>query len=144
MGDEYFTENGGYTNAGYIVGTKGENGFIYGYLNNFAERILEENFESISRVLKYDDENIYLIVMTNGKKGVYKNSKKIIDQKYQNINYADSSKIFIAKRNSKYGIFNTDGKEILPVKYKSYSLAGDYISVENDEEIKEIYDVNRK
>lgn len=82
--------------------------------------------------------------MSNGKKGVYKNSKKIIEQKYQNINYADSSEIFIAKRNSNYGIFNIEGKEILPVKYKAYSLAGDYISVQNENELKELYDVNRK
>ena len=142
IGDEYFTEEYGYTKAGYIVGTKGENGFTYGYLNNFAEKVLDGNFESISRVLKYDDDNVYLIVMTNGKKGVYKNSKKIIDQNYQNINYADSSKIFVVKRNSNYGIFNTSGKEILPVKYKAYNLAGDYISVENVNGQKELYDVN--
>ncbi|MBR2289407.1 MAG: WG repeat-containing protein [Clostridia bacterium] len=142
VGDEYFTENKGYTEAGYIVGTKGENGFIYGYLNNFGEKVLDVQFESISRVLKYDDSNIYLIVMTNGKKGVYKNSKKIIEQNYQNINYADSSKIFVAKRNTNYGIFNINGKEILPVKYKAYNLAGDYISVENQDGLKELYDVN--
>ena len=33
--------------------------------------------------------------------------------------YADSSKIFVVKRNANYGIFNTNGKEILEVKYKS-------------------------
>ena len=80
--------------------------------------------------------------MSNGKKGVYKNSKLLIDQKYQNINYADSSEIFIVKRNTNYGIFNIDGKEVLPIKYKAYNLAGDYISVENSDGLKEIYDVN--
>ena len=80
--------------------------------------------------------------MSNGKKGVYKNSKEIIEQKYQNINYADSSQIFVAKRNSNYGIFNESGKEIIPVRYKSYSLAGDYISVEDGNGVKELYDVN--
>lgn len=82
--------------------------------------------------------------MTNGKKGVYKNSKNIIEQQYQNINYADLSKIFVVKRNSSYGIFNLNGKEIIPVKYKAYNLAGDYISVENSNSEKELYDVNRK
>jgi hypothetical protein len=80
--------------------------------------------------------------MNNGKKGVYKNSKEIIEQKYQNINYTESSDIFVAKRNAKYGIFSTDGKEILAVKYAGYSLAGDYISVQNDNGEKELYDVN--
>ena len=142
VGDEYFTEENGYTKSGYIVGNKEKNGFVYGYLNNFGESILDSNFESISRVLKYDDENAYLIVMSNGKKGVYKNSKKIIDQNFQNINYADSSKIFVVKRNSNYGIFNSEGKEILPVKFRAYNLAGDYISVEDNSGVKELYDVN--
>ena len=35
-----------------------------------------------------------------------------------------------------------NGKEILPVKYKAYSLAGDYISVQNDNDLKELYDIN--
>ena len=144
VGDEYFIENYGYSKAGYIVGTKSGSGFSYGYLNSFGEKVLNSEFESISRVLKYDDESSYLIVMTNGKKGVFKNSKEIIEQKYQNINYADSSKIFIVKRNSNYGIFNTNGKEILAVKYKAYNLAGDYISVESENGLKELYDVNRK
>ena len=142
IGDEYFTEKNGYSKAGYIVGNKGENGFVYGYLNNFGEKVLDLKFEAISRVLKYDDDNVYLIVMSNGKKGVYKNSKKIIEQNYQNINYADASKLFIVKRNSHYGIFSVGGKELLPVRYKSYNLAGDYISVENSSGLKELYDVN--
>lgn len=113
-------------------------------MNNYGEKILDVKFESISRVLKYDEDAGYLIVMQNGKKGVYRNSKEIIEQKYQNINYADSSKIFVVKRNSNYGIFSISGKEILPAKYKSYNLTGDYISVENDDGLKELYDVNRK
>lgn len=142
IGDEYYNDETGYSKTGYIVGNKENSGFLYGYLNNYGEKVLNIKFESISRVLKYnDDNNSYLIVMSNGKKGVYKNSKKIIEQKYQNINYADSSEIFIVKRNSNYGVYNLNGKEILPVKYKAYSLAGDYISVENDE-LKELYDVN--
>lgn len=144
VGDEYYTETDGYEKAGYIVGNKEANGYTYGYLNNFGEKVLDEKFESISRVLNYNEDNIYLIVMSNGKKGVYKNSKEIINQKYQNINYADASKIFVVKRNSNYGIFSINGKEILPVKFKAYNLAGDYISVENENNLKELYDVNRK
>ena len=141
-GDEYFTEKDGYRKAGYIVGEKGSNGFLYGYLNNLGKEILDIKYESISRVLKYDEDNIYLIVMENGKKGVYKNSKQIIDLIYQNINYADISQIFVVKRNSNYGIFSKSGKEIIPVRYKGYSLAGDYISVEDGNGEKELYDVN--
>lgn len=142
MGDEYFTTKYGYGETGYIVGEKTDEGYLYGYLNNFAEEVLEVKYESVTRVLKYDNSDAYLIVMNNGKKGVYKNDKEIISQNYQNITYTENSNVFVAKRNSKYGIFNVDGKEILPVEYKAYSLAGDYISVENDDEEKELYDVN--
>ena len=112
------------------------------YLHEYGEEVLKSNYESISRVLKYNDSNAYLIVMNNGKKGVYKNSKEIIGQNYQGINYADSSNIFIARRNSNYGIFSIEGKEILPVKYTAYSVAGDYISVQINDNEKELYDVN--
>jgi hypothetical protein len=141
MGDEYYTEKYGYGETGYIVGKKGDSGFVYGYLNNYGEEVLNTEYESISRVLKYDDSNFYLIVMNNGKKGVYKNDKEIIEQKYQTLNYNENSNIFVVKRNSKYGIFSVDGKLILDVKYSAYSLAGDYISVQNENSEKELYDV---
>ena len=127
---------------GYIVSKKTSNGTLYGYIDCFGEKVLDEKFESISRVLKYDDENTYLIVMNNGKKGIYKNNKEIVDEKYQSINFFDTSDIFVVKRNSKYGFFNMNGKEILPVKYTNYSLAGSYISVSTSEKNRELYDVN--
>jgi hypothetical protein len=141
LGDEYYTDKYGYGQTGYIVGIASNSGYLYGYLNNYGEKILDTTFESISRVLKYDDSNIYLIVMNNGKKGVYKNAKNIIAQNYQTINYNGNSNIFVVKRSSKYGIFSVDGKSILDVKYTAYSLAGDYISVENEAGEKELYDV---
>ncbi len=141
-GDEYFTDKYGYGQTGYIVGIKKENGFVYGYIDNNGEQLLKEEFESISRVSNYDESDIYLIVMNNGKKGVYKGNKQIIEQKYQNINYTEKSKLFVVKRNSKYGIFNNKGKEVLAVKYKAYNLAGDYISVETESGNKELYDIN--
>ena len=142
MGDEYFTQKYGYAQAGYIIGIKTSNGFMYGYLDYDGEEMLDQKFESISRVPKYNTSDYYLIVMNNGKKGVYKNSKQLIEQKYQSINYADNSDLFVVKRNSKYGIFSSNGKEILAVKYVAYNLAGDYISVETESGKKELYDVN--
>ena len=142
IGDEFYTEDSKYKLTGYIVGTKTDTGYLYGYLNNEGKKELDVKFESITRVLKYNDSASYLIVMNNGKKGVYKNSSEIISQNYQNIIYAENSDIFVVRRNSNYGIFNTSGKEILDVKYAGYSLAGDYISVELDDGSKELYDVN--
>lgn len=142
VGDEFYEESEKYNLTGYIVGTKTDTGYLYGYLDADGDNVLDVEFESISRVLKYNDNASFLIVMTNGRRGVYKDSKEIISQNYQNIIYAESSDIFVVRRNSNYGIFNTSGDEILEVKYAGYSLAGDYISVQLDDGTKELYDVN--
>ena len=141
-GDEFYNDSYSYRYTGYIVGEKTDDGYLYGYFDQDGNKVLDVSFESISRILKYDDMSSYLVVMNNGKKGLYKNDEKIIEQNYQNIVYAENSDIFIVQRNSKYGIFSTSGKEILFVKYTGYSLAGDYISVENEDGSKELYDVN--
>ena len=40
VGDEYYSETDGYSKTGYIVGTKGNNGYLYGYLNSMRKRAL--------------------------------------------------------------------------------------------------------
>lgn len=141
-GDEYYTENDGYAKSGYIVGEKTSNGYKYGHLNNAGEKTLDIDFESITRVKKQNDNNNYLIVMNNGKKGVYKNGNEVIKQSYQSIIYAESLDVFIVKRNSKYGVFSSSGKEILDVQYTSAAVAGAYISAESPDGDKKFYDIN--
>ena len=70
--------------------------------------------------MKYDDSSSYLIVMNNGKMGVYKDDKELIEQNYQNIIYSENSNIFVVRRNSTYAIFSTNGDEILGVKSSEY------------------------
>ena len=141
-GDEFYSESYSYRYTGYIVSEKTDEGYFYGYFDNDGNKVLDVSFESITRVSKYDDTDSYLVVMNNGKKGLYKNNQEIISQNYQNIIYAESSDVFVVQRNSKYGIFSASGKEILAVQYAGYSLAGDYISVEDADGNKELYDVN--
>ena len=140
-GDAYYSDKYGYGQTGYIISEKTKQGNMYGYIDYLGEKYLDTEFESLSRVVEYSGEEVYLIVMQNGKQGVYKNDKLIIEQKYQGITYSKDSNLFAVKRNSKYGIFNKDGKEILEVKYTGYNFAGDYISVELKDK-KELYDVN--
>lgn len=141
IGDEYYSEIYGYEQVGYIVSKKAANGILYGYIDYLGDTYLDVEYESISRVFEYTGKDVYLIAMRNGKKGVYKNSKQIIEEKYQGIAYSNTSNLFAVQRNSKYGIYNTSGKEILPVQYTSYKFAGDYISVEHNNK-RELYDVN--
>jgi hypothetical protein len=133
IGDEYCSEEDSYKNTGFIVSTKSKTGILYGYYNKDGKKILDTKYEDITRVLEYSDDATYLIVMSNGKKGVLKNGKKIIDLNYQDVIYSVGSEIFIVNKNGKYGFFSKDGREILEAKYKSYQIAGDYISVEDDD-----------
>lgn len=103
--------------------------------------LISPKYESISRAQEYEDDDIYLIFMENGKKGVIKNKKIIIKPKYQSINYYNLSNVFVVSRNAKYGFYNNSGDEILPVEYTNYSIAGNYISV-NKEDIMLLYDLH--
>lgn len=141
IGDEYCEEENGYQNTGFIVSNKSKTGILYGYYNSNGRKILETKYESISRILEYNDNSTYLIVMLNGKKGVLKNGRKLIDLNYQDVMYSRNSKIFIVNKNGKYGFFAKNGKEILEPKYEAYEIAGEYISVkENDKNV--LYDIN--
>lgn len=141
IGDEYCEEENGYQNTGFIVSNKSKTGILYGYYNSNGRKILETKYESISRILEYNDNSTYLIVMSNGKKGVLRNGRKLIDLNYQDVMYSRNSKIFIVNKNGKYGFFAKNGKEILESKYEAYEIAGEYISVkENDKNV--LYDIN--
>lgn len=139
--DEFSSETEGYTKTGYIISEKTKTGIIYGYIDYAGKVLIKPKYESIARATEYQEEDIYLIVMANGKKGVFKNKKQIIKNKYQSINYYDTSNIFIVNRNGKFGFYNNSGKEILGTKYTSYSLAGNYIFVKKDETA-ELYDIH--
>ena len=139
VGDGYVSEDGKYDETGFIVTTKTENGNLLGYLNKKGKVILENKYETISRVSSEKNKKPFLIVMENGKKGVFKNKKELIEINYQEIFFDDKSEIFIVNKNGKYGFCTLTGKEIIEPKYTEYSIAGNYISVKNNDII-EVYD----
>lgn len=131
--DEFCSETQGYLKTGYIVSEKTNTGIIYGYINYDGEILIEPKYELISRALEYEDEDdIYLVFMDKGKKGVIKNKKTIIKARYQEINYYNGSDIFIVNKNGKYGFYDDEGDEILKPEYTGYTIAGNYISVKKD------------
>lgn len=140
--DEFCSETEGYLKTGYIVTEKTSTGIIYGYIDYNGKMLVEPKYESITRALEYQNENdIYLIFMNKGKKGVIKNKSIIIKPTYQAINYYDQSDVFIVNKNGKYGFFDSDGDEILKATFSAYSIAGNYISVKKDEDIM-LYDLH--
>ena len=137
IGDDFNLEAYGYALAGYIISIKTDTGVMYGYIDYNGNEILKPEYETISRVLEYDEkDDIYLVVRNKGKKGVFKNGKQIIDFNYQSINYSDKSDIFIVEKTGKYGFYTNKGEEILEPKYTKYAIAGNYISVQKDGENK--------
>lgn len=139
--DGYCSPTNSYDKTGYIVSEKSKNGVNYGYVDYKGNLVLDLKYESIDRALEYDEEDIFLIVMQKGKKGVFRNKKKIIDLNFQDINYSDISNVFVVNKNGKYGFFNNAGKVILKPQYTSYSIAGNYISVQKNDK-NELFDIN--
>lgn len=140
-GDEYSSESEGYSKTGYIISEKTSTGIIYGYINYEGKMLIEPKYELITRCQEYNEDDIYLVFMNNGKKGVIKNKKIIINAKYQSINYYNTSGIFIVNKNGKYGFYKNNGDEILDAIYTEYSLAGNYISVKKDDTMM-LYDIH--
>ena len=136
-GDDFCLEAYGYALSGYIVSIKTDTGVMYGYIDYTGEEILKTEYETISRVLEYEDkDDIYLVVRSNGKKGVFKNGKQIINFNYQSINYSNKANIFVVEKTGKYGFYTNKGNEILAPQYTKYQVVGNYISVQKDGENK--------
>lgn len=140
--DEFCSETQGYLKTGYIISEKTSTGIIYGYIDYNGEVLIEPKYELITRALEYENEDdIYLVFMENGKKGVIKNKKVIIKARYQEINYYNASDVFIVNKNGKYGFYDNEGDEILKAEYTAYTIAGNYISVKEGDNMM-LYDLH--
>ena len=130
--DGYSSAEDGYSKTGYIISERTDNGIIYGYVDCNGEVLVAPKYESVVRVnRKYDD--IYLIVMERGKKGVIKNKKQLIKNNYQSVNYLEIADIFVVEKVGKYGFFSIEGDEILKPTYPNYVVSKEYITVEENE-----------
>lgn len=128
-GDNYYSEEKKYELDGYIVGINNEDGKMqYGYINNKREQILDVEFDKIYRMNDVkDDENIYLLAEKDGKIQLYKNNKLLLDNNYQSINYSEDSQLLILQKDSRYGVTDLNGKQILSVDYEQIRIPGNYI-----------------
>ncbi len=132
-GDGYYNKDSRYKDAGYIVGNKTADGYRYGYYNKKQEKVLDIDYIDIYRVMvKDDEENVYLIVKNKGLSGVVYNKNTIIDCKYQSIEYNSDHKTFTVKKDTKYGVFDTNGTNVIPVEYEYITYVGDYVLAEQN------------
>lgn len=141
--DNYYAEECGYKKAGYIVCKKTTEGYKYGYYDYEGTKVLETEYNEISRITQIISNNIYLLVAQNGQYGVFVNGSKIINTQYQSILYESNLKMFIVERTGKYGVLNENGVEILKVENDSVQIKGIFIYVQNGE-TKKVYDKSGK
>jgi len=121
--DGYYT-NDNADKSGYIVSKQTNDGMLYGYLNCNGKSILDFEYDKIERI--QNDDN-YLIVVKNGKYGLYKEDKAIINCNYQEINYSESNDLYFVRRGASNGVLDSKGDIIVPVEYKSVERKGVFI-----------------
>lgn len=139
--DNYYDSQTKSKNAGFIVSEKTEEGYRYGYIDYKGKRILKPEFTKIERVNEIQGDDIYFIAYKNGQAGLMKNNKCLTNYEFESIEYNLSNNLFIAQRNSKKGVMNTNGDIIVNTEYDELSFGGEYINaIKNDELI--ILDVN--
>ena len=142
--DEFYTEEDEYRKSGYIVCKITSDGYRYGYYDYEYNKVLEINYNQISRILDVKNKNnIYLIASFNGQFGVFINNTKVIDTQYQSINYDSELEVFIVERTGKYGAFNENGTEIIKPEFNSLIVQGVFLYAQNDTEQK-VYNKNGK
>lgn len=133
-GDGFYKEDTKYKESGYFVGNKTTEGYRYGYINKKFDKILDVENNEIYRIsVEDDDKNVYLMVKKNGKMGVVYNKKTIIECEFQDIEYNSEDKTFFVQKNSKFGVYDINGSNIVPVQYDYISYKGNYIYAEQDE-----------
>lgn len=137
--DEYYTQENGYKNSGYIVQQTTDEGYRYGYYDSEGVQVLKEEYNQINRLTQIQSNGIYLIAAKNGQYGVFINNSKIINTQYQQIEYNSDLEIFIVERTGMYGAVNLKGVEILKPEYSEIQINGIYIYTVKDEE-KKVWD----
>ena len=139
--DQYYNEEDGYTKSGFIVLNKADDGYKCGYISYTGKKILDIKYNDIQRALVKDDKKIYLIVSNNGKYGLYNQSKKIIDNDYQEIIYDENFNLLRLQKNKKFGVASLDGKILIDVTCDEIDSRGIYLYVSKAGSNK-VYDSN--
>lgn len=132
--DGYYDKNTEYRKAGFVVGIKTTEGYKYGYISSNGKQLLKEEYNEIERVTEIENE-IYLLAFKNGQAGIYNNKKQILKHTYEEIEYNRENELFIVQKNSKQGVYNKEGKEILKIEYDYIIISNKSIYAEKDSEI---------
>ena len=127
--DGYYSEKNKYSKTGYILRVKTDDGYRYGYANYKGKISTDPMYNELDRINDIpEDENIYLISSTAGDYGLIKNGKQIIENQFSDIAYDKSGKVLIVTKNQASGVYDLNGKVIVPIDYETILIGGDYIN----------------
>lgn len=131
--DNYYNKETEYTNAGFIVSKRTEEGYRYGYINYKGKTILKPEYTEIERVTEINEkDNVYLVALKDGQAGLLKNQKVILNYEYEDIGYNLYNDLFIIQRNGKQGVTNKNGNIKIPTEYDNILFGGIYINAIKD------------
>ena len=134
--DKYYSSDGNYKKAGYIVCNTTNEGYRYGYVNTNGKEIIETKYNDLYRVTDIQSEDIYIIAADNGKYGMFKNNKQIIKNDYQSLVYNSENNLVTALKGKKYGVITLEEKVIVPFQYNQIDATGKYIyATESNEKV---------
>ncbi len=136
LSDGYYDNDTKYSNAGFILRTKTDEGYRFGYAKADGKIILEPIYNEVNRITEISDtKNIYLITSLNGRYGLIKNKKNILENDYTEIGYEKNNKLLIVQKNDAQGVFDLTGKNIVPIDYDSIAIAGEYIDASKSDQV---------
>ena len=97
----------------------------YGFADNTGKILLSPKYESIIKTdTSFDD--YYLIVQEKGRKGLFKNNRRLIKSIYQEIAVAGTA--IVVKEYNKYGMFSLDGRELISPRFDGFKIFGKYVT----------------
>lgn len=106
---------------GYAVVGKGQKYGVVKITNGQYEELISARYDTVEYIQSIGE----YIISSNNKFGMIKPGEELptIELKYDEITLMDASKeLYIVQLNSKYGVVNSDGKEIIPVEYDQIGL----------------------
>ena len=133
--DEYYEYENAYKYSGYIVGNDTEKGIMYKYINYKKNIETKAEYQDIKRIIDYENKDkFYLIYEKDNKYGIIEDGNTVVKNEYDNIEYDNLNKLFIVKKNGKYGILKLNGETLISCLYDEIDNEGIYIYALNNEE----------
>ena len=127
--DGYYDEENKYKEAGFILRIKTDDGYKYGYAKTNGKIMLDTVYNELARITEIENnKDMYFLTSLNGKYGLIKNSKTIIENDFRSVNYDRTNNILIVQKDNIYGAYNLDGKNIIPIDYDTIIVGGEYIN----------------